>query len=145
MNDKLFELIDSLTKNQGEMSKTPMGREILYTTSPNLNREGVEVPEGIDIQELIRGMTNPKSPIRSQFSSMLGRNQLQPNAGESKSIDDIIRASDMAEFLSKALKDRTNVKDDSSEMESSNFLLQKLLRDPRVFNRAPIPEPTVIS
>tara|TARA_R100000544_G_C2211713_1_gene52347 strand:- start:456 stop:944 length:489 start_codon:yes stop_codon:yes gene_type:complete len=112
MNDKdLFALIDSLTKGQGQMSKTPMGREALFMTDPNV---GVGSPENIDIQELLRGMTDPNSAIRSQFSSALGRNKLQRDVGESKSIDDIINQSDMVEFLSKAMADKTNV--DSSEM-----------------------------
>tara|TARA_R100000541_G_scaffold53718_1_gene61959 strand:- start:16 stop:504 length:489 start_codon:yes stop_codon:yes gene_type:complete len=112
MNDKdLFALIDSLTKGQGQMSKTPMGREALFMTDPNV---GVGSPENIDIQELLRGMTDPNSAIRSQFSSALGRNKLQRDVGESKSIDDIINQADMVEFLSKAMADKTNV--DSSEM-----------------------------
>ena len=107
MNEQeLFALIDSLTKGQGEMSKTPMGREVLFMTDPNI---GVGAPENIDIQELIRGMIDPKSPIRSQFSSALGRNKLQKDVGESKSIDDIIKQSNIAEFLSKAMSDKTNV------------------------------------
>ena len=105
MNEKLFALIDSLTKGQGEMSKTPMGREALFATDPNI---GSGVPEGVDIQELLRGMTDRKSPIRSQFSSMFGRNKLQRDIGESKSIDDIINASDIAQFLSSAMADKTN-------------------------------------
>tara|TARA_R110002096_G_scaffold163595_1_gene331134 strand:+ start:931 stop:1413 length:483 start_codon:yes stop_codon:yes gene_type:complete len=105
MNDKLFALIDSLTKGQGEMSKTPMGREVLFATDPNI---GAGVPGGVDIQELLRGMTDRKSPIRSQFSSMFGRNKLQRDIGESKSIDDIINASDIAQFLSSAMIDKTN-------------------------------------
>ena len=112
MNEQeLFALIDSLTKGQGEMSKTPMGREVLFMTDPNI---GVGAPENIDIQELIKGMIDPKSPIRSQFSSALGRNKLQKDVGESKSIDDIISASDVAEFLSKAMAENTNV--DVSQM-----------------------------
>ena len=112
MNEqKLFALIDSLTKGQGQMSKTPMGREALFMTDPNI---GVGSPENIDIQELLRGMIDPKSPIRSQFSSALGRNKLQRDAGESKSIDDIIKQSDMFEFLSKAMADKTNI--DVSQM-----------------------------
>jgi hypothetical protein len=112
MNEqKLFALIDSLTKGQGQMSKTPMGREALFMTDPNI---GVGSPENIDIQELLRGMTNPESAIRSQFSSALGRNKLQRDAGESKSIDDIIKQSDMFEFLSKAMADKTNI--DVSQM-----------------------------
>ena len=111
MDDKLFALIDSLTKGQGQMSKTPMGREALFMTDPNI---GVGSPENIDIQELLRGMTNPESAIRSQFSSALGRNKLQRDAGESKSIDDIIKQSDMFEFLSKAMADKTNI--DVSQM-----------------------------
>ena len=110
-NKQLFALIDSLTKGQGEMSKTPMGREVLFMTDPNI---GVGAPENIDIQELIKGMIDPKSPIRSQFSSALGRNKLQKDVGESKSIDDIISASDVAEFLSKAMAENTNV--DVSQM-----------------------------
>ena len=112
MNEqKLFALIDSLTKGQGQMSKTPMGREALFMTDPNI---GVGSPENIDIQELLRGMTDPESAIRSQFSSALGRNKLQRDAGESKSIDDIIKQSDMFEFLSKAMADKTNI--DVSQM-----------------------------
>ena len=112
MNEqKLFALIDSLTKGQGQMSKTPMGREALFMTDPNI---GVGSPENIDIQELLRGMTDPKSAIRSQFSSALGRNKLQRDVGESKSIDDIINQSDMFEFLSKAMADKTNI--DVSQM-----------------------------
>ena len=112
MNEqKLFALIDSLTKGQGQMSKTPMGREALFMTDPNV---GVGSPENIDIQELLRGMIDPKSPIRSQFSSALGRNKLQRDVGESKSIDDIINQSDMFEFLSKAMADKTNI--DVSQM-----------------------------
>ena len=112
MNEqKLFALIDSLTKGQGQMSKTPMGREALFMTDPNI---GVGSPENIDIQELLRGMIDPKSPIRSQFSSALGRNKLQRDVGESKSIDDIIKQSDMFEFLSKAMADKTNI--DVSQM-----------------------------
>ena len=58
MNEQeLFALIDSLTKGQGEMSKTPMGREVLFMTDPNI---GVGAPENIDIQELIRGMIDPE-------------------------------------------------------------------------------------
>ena len=116
MNEQeLFALIDSLTKGQGEMSKTPMGREVLFMTDPNI---GVGAPENIDIQELIRGMIDPKSPIRSQFSSALGRNKLQKDVGESKSIDDIISASDIAQFLSAATADKVNV--DASEMPMEN-------------------------
>ena len=112
MNEQeLFALIDSLTKGQGQMSKTPMGREALFMTDPNV---GVGSPENIDIQELLRGMIDPKSPIRSQFSSALGRNKLQRDVGESKSIDDIINQSDMFEFLSKAMADKTNI--DVSQM-----------------------------
>ena len=111
MDDKLFALIDSLTKGQGQMSKTPMGREALFMTDPNV---GVGSPENIDIQELLRGMIDPKSPIRSQFSSALGRNKLQKDIGESKSIDDIIAQASMAEFLSKAIAENTNV--DVSQM-----------------------------
>ena len=112
MNEqKLFALIDSLTKGQGQMSKTPMGREALFMTDPNV---GVGSPENIDIQELLRGMINPESAIRSQFSSALGRNKLQRDVGESKSIDDIIKQSDMFEFLSKAMADKTNI--DVSQM-----------------------------
>tara|TARA_R110002073_G_scaffold104268_3_gene235733 strand:+ start:116 stop:607 length:492 start_codon:yes stop_codon:yes gene_type:complete len=112
MNEqKLFALIDSLTKGQGQMSKTPMGREALFMTDPNI---GVGSPENIDIQELLRGMTDPNSAIRSQFSSALGRNKLQRDVGESKSIDDIINQSDMFEFLSKAMADKTNI--DVSQM-----------------------------
>ena len=45
MNEQeLFALIDSLTKGQGEMSKTPMGREVLFMTDPNI---GVGAPENI--------------------------------------------------------------------------------------------------
>ena len=117
MNEQeLFALIDSLTKGQGQMSKTPMGREALFMTDPNV---GVGSPENIDIQELLRGMTDPNSAIRSQFSSALGRNKLQRDVGESKSIDDIINQSDMAEFLSKAMSDKTNV--DSSEIPIDNL------------------------
>tara|TARA_R100000900_G_scaffold84658_1_gene66645 strand:+ start:750 stop:1238 length:489 start_codon:yes stop_codon:yes gene_type:complete len=126
MNEQeLFALIDSLTKGQGEMSKTPMGREVLFMTDPNI---GVGAPENIDIQELIKGMIDPKSPIRSQFSSALGRNKLQKDAGESKSIDDIISASDVAEFLSKAMADKTNV--ESSEMPMKEDITKYSSDDP---------------
>ena len=126
MNEQeLFALIDSLTKGQGEMSKTPMGREVLFMTDPNI---GVGAPENIDIQELIKGMIDPKSPIRSQFSSALGRNKLQKDVGESKSIDDIISASDVAEFLSKAMADKTNV--ESSEMPMREDITKYSSDDP---------------
>ena len=126
MNEQeLFALIDSLTKGQGEMSKTPMGREVLFMTDPNI---GVGAPENIDIQELIKGMIDPKSPIRSQFSSALGRNKLQKDVGESKSIDDIISASDVAEFLSKAMADKTNV--ESSEMPMKEDVTKYSSDDP---------------
>ena len=126
MNEQeLFALIDSLTKGQGEMSKTPMGREVLFMTDPNI---GVGAPENIDIQELIKGMIDPKSPIRSQFSSALGRNKLQKDVGESKSIDDIISASDVAEFLSKAMADKTNV--ESSEMPMKEDITKYSSDDP---------------
>ena len=126
MNDKdLFALIDSLTKGQGQMSKTPMGREALFMTNPNV---GAGAPENIDIQELLRGMTDPKSAIRSQFSSALGRNKLQRDVGESKSIDDIIKQSDMFELLSKAMADKTNV--DSSEMPMRDDITKYSSDDP---------------
>ena len=126
MNEQeLFALIDSLTKGQGEMSKTPMGREVLFMTDPNI---GVGAPENIDIQELIKGMIDPKSPIRSQFSSALGRNKLQKDVGESKSIDDIISASDVAEFLSKSMADKTNV--ESSEMPMREDITKYSSDDP---------------
>ena len=108
-NKQLFALIDSLTKGQGEMSKTPMGREVLYVTSPSMNKTGTKTPEGVDIQELIRGMIRSGSPIKSQFSSMLGRNQLTDKPEAAKSIDDILRQSDISEFLSKIVSDKTNV------------------------------------
>ena len=126
MNEQeLFALIDSLTKGQGEMSETPMGREVLFMTDPNI---GVGAPENIDIQELIKGMIDPKSPIRSQFSSALGRNKLQKDVGESKSIDDIISASDVAEFLSKSMADKTNV--ESSEMPMREDITKYSSDDP---------------
>jgi len=126
MNEqKLFALIDSLTKGQGQMSKTPMGREALFMTDPNI---GVGSPENIDIQELLRGMTNPESAIRSQFSSALGRNKLQRDAGESKSIDDIITQANMAEFLSKSMADKTNV--DSSQMPTKTDITKYSSDDP---------------
>ena len=126
MNEQeLFALIDSLTKGQGEMSKTPMGREVLFMTDPNI---GVGAPENIDIQELIRGMIDPKSPIRSQFSSALGRNKLQKDVGESKSIDDIINQSDIAEFLSKAIADKINV--DSRDMPMKTDITKYSSDDP---------------
>ena len=126
MNEqKLFALIDSLTKGQGQMSKTPMGREVLFMTDPNV---GVGSPENIDIQELLRGMTNPESAIRSQFSSALGRNKLQRDVGESKSIDDIITQANMAEFLSKSMADKTNV--DSSQMPTKTDMTKYSSDDP---------------
>ena len=126
MNEQeLFALIDSLTKGQGQMSKTPMGREALFMTDPNI---GVGSPENIDIQELLRGMTDPNSAIRSQFSSALGRNKLQRDVGESKSIDDIINQSDMAEFLSKAMADKTNI--DSSQMPMRKDITKYSSDDP---------------
>ena len=73
-------------------------------------------------------MIDPKSPIRSQFSSALGRNKLQKDVGESKSIDDIISASDVAEFLSKAMADKTNV--ESSEMPMREDITKYSSDDP---------------
>ncbi len=106
-NEQLFKLIDSLTQGQGALSKTPMGREVLFLTDPSMN-PGVSVPENVDIQEIIRGMAKPNSPIQSQFSSMMGRFKLNKDVS-SKSIDDIIKESDLAQTLSKAQMDRTNV------------------------------------
>ena len=106
-NEQLFKLIDSLTQGQGAFSKTPMGREVLFLTSPSMN-PGVSVPENVDIQEIIRGMAKPNSPIQSQFSSMMGRFKLNKDVS-SKSIDDIIKEADLAQTLSKAQMDKTNV------------------------------------
>ena len=106
-NEQLFKLIDSLTQGQGALSKTPMGREVLFLTDPSMN-PGVSVPENVDIQEIIRGMAKPNSPIQSQFSSMMGRFKLNKDVS-SKSIDDIIKESDLTQTLSKAQMDRTNV------------------------------------
>ena len=71
--ERFFELIDSLTQGQGAFSKTPMGREALFLTDPNMNKFGANVPEDVDIQAIIRGMAKPTSPIQSQFSSIMGR------------------------------------------------------------------------
>ncbi len=150
-NKQLFALIDSLTKGQGEMSKTPMGREVLYVTSPSMNKTGTSAPEGVDIQELIRGMIRSNSPIKSQFSSMLGRNQLTDKPEAAKSIDDILKQSVIAEFLSKAVSDKTNVdvKEDSQESDRSTYgggtlgvvdspmTMQMLMR-----NQEPVPQDT---
>ena len=56
-------------------------------------------------------------PFRKKKVTSLSMEQL--NKGESKSIDDIINQSDMAEFLSKAMSDKTNV--DSSEIPIDNL------------------------
>ena len=150
-NEQLFALIDSLTKGQGEMSKTPMGREVLYVTSPSMNKTGTSTPEGVDIQELIRGMIRSNSPVKSQFSSMLGRNQLTDKPEAAKSIDDILNQSVIAEFLSKAVSDKTNVdvKEDSQEADRSTYgggtvgvvdspmTMQMLMR-----NQEPVPQDT---
>ena len=50
------------------------------------------------------------------------------NVGESKSIDDIISASDVAEFLSKAMVDKTNV--ESSEMPMREDITKYSSDDP---------------
>ena len=107
-NEQLFKLIDSLTQGQGALSKTPMGREVLFLTDPKMNKSGASVPENVDIQAIIRGMAKPNSPIQSQFSSMVGRFKLNKDAS-SKSIDDIIKEADLAQTLSKAQMDKTNV------------------------------------
>ena len=44
-NEQLFKLIDSLTQGQGALSKTPMGREVLFLTDPKMNKSGASVPE----------------------------------------------------------------------------------------------------
>tara|TARA_A100001515_G_scaffold78578_1_gene62409 strand:+ start:242 stop:751 length:510 start_codon:yes stop_codon:yes gene_type:complete len=145
MNNKdLFALIDSLAKDQGEMSKTPMGREVLYVMSPSMNKTGTRAPEGVDIQELIRGMLRSDSPIKSQFSSMLGRNQLKEKPSGSKSIDDILRQSNISEFLSKIASDKTNVDvSKDTEIAPSNIgrmdrkTLQELLK-----MQEPVPQDT---
>ena len=68
-NEQLFKLIDSLTQGQGALSKTPMGREVLFLTDPKMNKSGASVPDNVDIQAIIRGMAKPNSPIQSQFPS----------------------------------------------------------------------------
>jgi len=50
------------------------------------------------------------------------------NVGESKSIDDIIKQSDMVEFLSKAMVDKTNV--ESSEMPMREDITKYSSDDP---------------
>ena len=117
--EKLFELIDSLTQGQGALSKTPMGREALFLTDPNMNKFGANVPEDVDIQAIIRGMAKPNSPIQSQFSSIMGRFKLSKDS-KSKSIDDIIKQSDLVEFLSKAQADKTQV-ETPTEISTDNM------------------------
>jgi len=116
--ERFFELIDSLTQGQGAFSKTPMGREVLFLTDPYMN-PGFSVPENVDIQEIIRGIAKPNSPIQSQFSSILGRFELNEDS-KSKSIDDIIKQSDLVEFLSKAQADKTQV-ETPTEISTDNM------------------------
>ena len=116
--ERFFELIDSLTQGQGAFSKTPIGREVLFLTSPSMN-PGFSVPENVDIQEIIRGIAKPNSPIQSQFSSILGRFELNEDS-KSKSIDDIIKQSDLVEFLSKAQADKTQV-ETPTEISTDNM------------------------
>lgn len=82
---------------------------------------------------------------------MLGRNQLTDKPEAAKSIDDILNQSVIAEFLSKAVSDKTNVdvKEDSQEADRSTYgggtvgvvdspmTMQMLMR-----NQEPVPQDT---
>ncbi len=65
-------------------------------------------------------------PFRKKKVTSLSMEQL--NKGESKSIDDIINQSDMAEFLSKAMSDKTNV--DSRDMPMKTDITKYSSDDP---------------
>ena len=65
-------------------------------------------------------------PFRKKKVTSLSMEQL--NKGESKSIDDIINQSDMAEFLSKAIADKTNI--DSRDMPMKTDITKYSSDDP---------------
>jgi hypothetical protein len=100
-----------------------------------------------------RGAENDAGVMQS-LSMILGSREASPSLGESpksKSIDDILRQSDISEFLSKAVSDKTNVdvKEDSQESDRSTYgggtlgvvdspmTMQMLMR-----NQEPVPQDT---
>jgi len=79
-------------------------------------------------QQYNMDQTNKLNEFRI-LQNELGKNRLsQANSGESKSIDDIISASDVAEFLSKAMADKTNV--ESSQMPMKEDITKYSSDDP---------------
>tara|TARA_A100001515_G_scaffold56428_1_gene44451 strand:- start:8205 stop:8723 length:519 start_codon:yes stop_codon:yes gene_type:complete len=129
MNDKeLLKLIDSTYSNV----ESPLGRELAFLLDPK-NR-GVDKGTS-PLEAMLKAISTPNILSGGgQFSSLMGRYQLDETPREAKSIDQIMKEADLAEFLAKAVSTDTNVeskgiKDETIGRVTSGGMLQGLAQE----------------
>jgi len=119
-------------------------KSIVYQTSEqedliNQIESNISFDENLSLENrlniILRMINNPDSAM-----GVIQRKPMLQERPTAKSIDQIIQEADIIEAF--APKDKTNVESKSFQGES---MLEKLLKNPRVLNREPIPEPDIIS
>ena len=119
-------------------------KSIVYQTSEqedliNQIESNISFDENLSLEDrlniILRMINNPDSAM-----GVIQRKPMLQERPTAKSIDQIIQEADIIEAF--APKDKTNVESKSFQGES---MLEKLLKNPRVLNREPIPEPDIIS
>ena len=114
--------------------QTPEQEDLINQIESNISfDENLALEDRLNI--ILRMINNPESAM-----GVIQRKPMLQESPTAKSIDQIIQEADIIEAF--APKDKTNVESKYFQGES---MLEKLLKNPRVFNREPIPEPDIIS
>lgn len=110
--------------------QTPEQEDLINQIESNISfDENLPLKDRLNI--ILRMINNPESAM-----GVIQRKPMLQERPTAKSIDQIIQEADIIEAF--APKDKTNVENRHSGEES---ILKKLLSDPRIFNRDPIPDP----
>jgi hypothetical protein len=114
--------------------QTPEQEDLINQIESNIAfDENLSLEDRLNI--ILRMINNPDSAM-----GVIERKPMLQERPTAKSIDQIIQEADIIEAF--APKDKTNVESKSFQGET---MLEKLLKNPRVLNREPIPEPDIIS
>tara|TARA_R100000781_G_C4067912_1_gene123458 strand:+ start:596 stop:1135 length:540 start_codon:yes stop_codon:yes gene_type:complete len=121
MNEKIIEILNSLMSEDKKNKQPYIDGDAIVTNSPYQNAilnqvmSNISTPHG-------GGMMRPSDALKfyNEDKDMAQEQMRARYLGESKTIDDIIKQSDLVEFLSKAQADKTRV-ETPTEISTDNM------------------------
>jgi len=140
MNEQMIELLNRLISEDKNIQQPYVKDDTLFINSPYQNEILNQVLSNIRVAPQHSGEKGMRPEDALYFynkNKKMAQEQIERKyVGESKSIDDIINSANIAESLSEAMSDRTNV-------ESTNKEIKQLLpgrRDIDMFMQAMFPD-----